>query len=198
MRGRAIAGLIVCITLAAPRGAGAQAAAGGPEPSADRIAPPAGPGAAPLLQPPGGSGVQPSSSGYWLTGGVGFGSRGGAAAVGGSYRFGQNLLSARAAGTIAFFGDELWDIGVLYGRANQPSFIHFSLAAGIGAVGGSGRETLFDPGERLPTTIGVPVEAQLFFRPVPLLGVGLYGFGNVNREESFVGLAAAVQLGRFR
>jgi hypothetical protein len=146
----------------------------------------------------GSASVQERPGTYWLTAGLGFGTRGGAGALGGSYQIGQNLFSVRAAGTVAFFGDELWDAGVLYGRSLRPGVIHFSLAGGIAAVGGSRREALFDPDERIPTTVGFPVEVQLFFRPLRIVGFGLYGFGNVNREESFIGAAAAAQLGRLR
>jgi hypothetical protein len=180
-----------------------------PDPASGQIATPTrgpladGPGAAALLEPT--SGAEPAGSlpmqspsrAYGLTAGLGFGTRGGAGVVAGSFQFDRHLLSARASGTVAFFGDELWDIGILYGRAVQTGVVHLSLGAGIAAVGGSHRETLFDPGERIPTTVGLPVEAQLFFRPVPVLGVGVYGFGNFNDEESFLGAVAAVQLGRF-
>jgi hypothetical protein len=135
----------------------------------------------------------------WLTAGVGVATRGAAGAVGASYQFGGNLLSMRAAGTVAFFGDDLWDIGLLYGRATRPGFMHVSVAAGVAAVGGTRREgSLFDPAETIPTTIGFPIEVQLFFRPLPVVGLGLYGFANFNDEESFQGIAGAVQLGRLR
>jgi hypothetical protein len=140
--------------------------------------------------------AQESHSTYWLTAGAGLGSRGGAGVVGGAYQFGRNLLTARGAGTVAFFGDGLWDIGLLYGRASLPGLVHLSLAAGVAAVGGTRREeSLFDPSERMSTTIGLPFEVQLFFR-LPVLGVGVYGFGNINDQESFGGIAAAVQIGR--
>lgn len=133
---------------------------------------------------------------YWLTAGVGAGTRGLAGVAGAAYQFGGNLLAARGSGTVAFFGDPLWDIGVLYGRATRPGFVHLSVAAGIAAVGGERREgSLFDPPERIPTTVGFPFQAELTFR-LPVLGVGLIGFGNVNQEESFGGVAAAIQIGR--
>jgi|GEM_PF-988962 len=151
------------------------------------------------LASPGGADVlQPRGTRAWVSGGVGFASRGPAGHLAGTYQFGGNLLSVRGAGTIAVFGDELWDVGLLYGRAFVSGLVHASASAGVGLVGGQTREGIHDEGEALPTTFGVPIAAELFFRPMPVLGLGLYGFGNVNREESFAGITAAVQLGRLR
>jgi hypothetical protein len=142
--------------------------------------------------------VRQPRSAFWVAGGFGFASRGPAAHVSGTYRSGGNLFSARGAGTIAVFGDELWDVGILYGRSLLAGVVHASAAAGGGLVGGMTREGVHDDPRPLQRTFGVPIEVQLFFRPLPVLGIGLYGFSNVNREESFTGVTAAVQLGRLR
>jgi hypothetical protein len=159
----------------------------------------------PALEPWGGSDgsvsmLQRRPPTYWLNGGIGVSRRGAAGIVGGSYQFGGNLLSARGAGTVAVFGDELWDLGLLYGRATRPGVVHLSLAAGVGIVGGvrPAGGSIFDPQERIPTTVTLPIELQLFFRPTGILGVGVYGFASLNEEESFGGAAAAVQIGRLR
>ncbi len=152
-----------------------------------------------LLFPLSDAAAQGNPSAYWLTAGLGLGSRGGAGAIGGTYQFGGNLLTLRGAGTIALSGDELWDVGLLYGRATRPGVVHLSLAVGVALVGGVRREgSLFDPQERIPATIGLPLEIHASLRLLPLLGVGLYGFGNLNGEEPFAGVAAAVQIGRLR
>jgi hypothetical protein len=142
--------------------------------------------------------LQPRPTRAWVSAGIGFASRGPAGHIAGTYQLGGNLLSARAAGTIAVFGDELWDVGLLYGRALVSGLVHASAGAGVGLVGGRTREGIHDDGEALPTTFGVPIAVELFFRPAPVIGLGVYGFGNVNQEESFAGVTAAVQLGRLR
>jgi hypothetical protein len=139
-----------------------------------------------------------SDSRYWLSTGMGWATRGPAGHLAGTYQFGGHLLSARGAGTIAVFGDELWDLGLLYGRSLVTGVVHASFGAGVGVVGGETRESIHGDSESLPTTVGVPLELQLFLRPLPVIGIGLYGFGNVNREESFAGVSAAIQLGRVR
>ena len=141
---------------------------------------------------------QPRETRAWVSAGIGFASRGPAGHIAGTYQRGGNLLSARAAGPVAVFGDELWDVGLLYGRGLISGLVQASVNAGVGLVGGRTREGIHDEGEALPTTFGVPIAVELFFRPAPVIGLGLYGFGNVNREESFAGITAAVQLGRLR
>jgi hypothetical protein len=142
--------------------------------------------------------VQASDSRFWLSAGMGWASRGPAGHLSGTYQLRGNLLSARGAGTIAVFGDELWDLGLLYGRSLVTGAVHTSLGAGVGVVGGETRESIHGDSEALPTRFGVPIELQLFLRPLPVIGLGLYGFGNVNREESFAGVSAAIQIGRVR
>jgi hypothetical protein len=132
----------------------------------------------------------------WVSGGLGWASRGPAGHLAVSYQSGGNLLSARGSGTIAVFGDPLWDLGLVYGRRLVSGGVHASIGAGVGAVGGETRESIHGDPEPLATTLGVPIEVQLSLRPVPILGIGLYGFGNVNREESFAGVTVAIQIGR--
>jgi hypothetical protein len=138
----------------------------------------------------------PTPGRAWVSGGLGWASRGPAGHLAASYQSGGNLLSARGSGTIAVFGDPLWDLGLVYGRRLVSGGVHASLGAGVGAVGGETRESIHGDSEPLATTFGVPIEIQLSLRPLPVLGIGLYGFGNVNREESFAGVTAAVQIGR--
>lgn len=48
------------------------------------------------------------------------------------------------------------------------------------------------------TVIGLPLEAQAFYRPGKRLGIGLYGFANLNRRQSLGGVTLGVQAGRLR
>ena len=45
-------------------------------------------------------------------------------------------------------------------------------------------------------TATVPLEAQLFLRPLRFLGIGVAGVADVNAERSFAGLLVGVQVGR--
>jgi hypothetical protein len=46
--------------------------------------------------------------------------------------------------------------------------------------------------------IGLPLELQAFWRPGGLVGLGLYGFANLNQAQSFAGVTLSLQLGRLR
>ncbi len=47
-------------------------------------------------------------------------------------------------------------------------------------------------------TLGIPLQVQLFFTPLQLLGIGLVGCGNVNLKMSVWGVALCVQFGTLR
>ncbi|MBA4159794.1 MAG: hypothetical protein H0X65_20345 [Gemmatimonadetes bacterium] len=188
--------LLLLLTAATPSGAVGQ---GGGAPAVE--ANPSTALRAGLPQP-----VQGRTQSFWINAGVGVGTLDLAAAASASYQFGSSLLSVRTAATGEFEllgpADELWDVGLLYGRATPPGTFHAALGAGVALVrgtlrGGGG----FGPPEReerIPTTVGLPVELQLFWRPTTILGLGIYGFANANREQSFAGAALSVQLGSLR
>ena len=145
----------------------------------------------------------------WLTLGAGrgfFGTKTGIGAhVSITFQFGANVLSMRSSGTgdilETLFGNSgdivgTSDWGVLYGRATPPGRVHASIAAGIGSARVYRGAASGDP----TTTVhfGVPLEGQLFLRVSSVVGVGLYGYGNLNKDRSYWGLSAAIELGRLR
>lgn len=146
---------------------------------------------------------------FWVTVGAGkafFGTRNALGAhVSVTYQFGASAVSVRSSGTYDFIetlfaspgeivGASDW--GVLYGRSTPRGRLRGSLAAGIGMArvyrGG------FSAAATTTTHFGVPLETQLFFRVSGVWGLGLYGYGNLNSDQSFWGLSAAVELGRLR
>ena len=107
------------------------------------------------------------------------------------------MLRASAAGEI--FGDQLADIGLLYGRESSTDSFHFSFAAGLGRVTGErGEGGLFGSREDISPTIGIPLELQCNWEPSNYFGLGLTGFANINIEQFFAGIALSVQLGKLR
>jgi len=161
---------------------------------------------------------------FWVNGGVGgslvhggLGSDPGAPSFGGSlyYQSGINLLSFRYLRNEEFqiLGPDspletVWDVGVLYGRIAKASYGFASVSAGISLVGGvrRGRYLSSSGGwfgtryfeEKNFITVGIPVEAQLFWTPLAFFGIGLYGFANLNIEKSFVGALLCIQFGKLR
>ena len=148
---------------------------------------------------------QDGGSTYWVGAGLGFGTSdstsddfGGSVNL--SYRFDPHLLSLRAATVGELFGDDFWDIGLLYGRATGQGAVFASLAAGIAVMGGTRNPGgIFDESsETISSRISLPLELQLYWRPLRFLGLGVYGFANFNDEESFGGATFGLQLGRLR
>lgn len=118
---------------------------------------------------------------------------------------GAQLISARFIDGIDPSGSDwsLWEAGVLYGKSAKSRRGLASIAAGVGAIGGNEPRLLLCPpcrpaSPRPSTTIGLPLEVQLFWTPTSILGLGLYFFGNLNAENSFVSALLAVQFGRLR
>lgn len=144
--------------------------------------------------------LQPDT--YWMHAGLGAGTEDFAGQAGLSYQHGAHLFSLRVAATSGLFDDGFADIALLYGRATRVGTRRFRAAGalGISAVDGCvspGDGGLGGCGDR-KTVIGLPVETQLAWLPAAFLGVGLYGFANLNSTRSFAGVTLGVQLGKVR
>ncbi len=118
-----------------------------------------------------------------------------------SYQTGSSLFSIRGVVNEEFRLDlwgysgppeKVWDIGVLYGRVAKASWGLASISGGVGIVGASDDQGVssYHP--------GIPLESQLFWTPSSTLGIGIYGFANLNLEKSFVGALLCVQIGILR
>ena len=115
-----------------------------------------------------------------------------------TYQTGRHAFSLRTATSGGIFEDSFWDLALLYGWGTKPAQVHASAGIGISLVGGSRSEGLFSETEKVNTTIGLPLEIQLSWRPLRFLGLCAYGFANINKEESFVGLTFCIQIGKLR
>lgn len=137
---------------------------------------------------------------YWLGAGLGIGSEDFGGQLNTSYQFGANLISFRVASTAGLFEDGFNDYALLYGRANRAAGDRhlFSAALGIALVDGCEGGGVFSDCREVSTVLGLPLELQAFWRPGKVVGLGLYGFANLNKERSFAGLTASLQVGRLR
>jgi len=126
-----------------------------------------------------------------------------------SYQTGAGVFTLRGAtnSETLFGGDEVWDTALLYGFSLKPSLFHVSAGIGIAVVGGWRCETcglhLFgdtgnDEKTKIGPRIGLPLELQVFFRPLSFLGIGLYGFADINAARSFAGVTFCLQIGKLR
>lgn len=115
----------------------------------------------------------------------------------GTYRFNRNLLSGRRADSGEFLGKNVYDYALIYGRVLGNEKPMVSLGGGVGYVDGD-RSDLFGDPEPIDNTLGFAIELQVRFRLFNFLGIGLYGFGNINKEIIFGGVTIGVQLGKLR
>lgn len=133
--------------------------------------------------------------------------------VSGSYQYQRHLASVRYSYNTLHYElfsdpaiDEIWDIGLLYGVAFKKTFGFISASTGIAYVGGQVRG---DPYRvdlirkkyrevRKIQTVGLPVAVQLFWTPFRFIGLGLYGFANINSETTYVSCNLHLQVGRLK
>ena len=153
---------------------------------------------------------QAAGSRNWITVGLGQATWGGLTELGAqlsaSHQAGRLVVSGRALTGFDLLGSVLQvpgmivdveDYGLMAGVGSRPGLIHYSVAAGVGAAtitrkGSSGS------GDSHIKRFGVPLEGQLFLQPIRYLGVGLYGYGDLNKEKSFWGWSISVAVGRLR
>ena len=137
----------------------------------------------------------------WVTigaGGATAGNGGFAGAAGFDVLSGNQLVSLRATGVALLFDDDLWDVGLLYGRAVRRSHGLAAGSAGLAIMGGD-RCVGFLGGSctRMPVRLSLPLAARIEWNAA-WIGVGVYAFGNLNSGRSFAGAALTIQLGRLR
>jgi hypothetical protein len=91
--------------------------------------------------------------------------------------------------------DQNLDVGVLYGVAHQARWLVVSVAAGAGVA--SVRRTTYEPTRTTRAlALSVPLEGQLFVRPLRNVGLGVSAMASVNHEHPFGGVVVGLQLGR--
>jgi len=135
---------------------------------------------------------------YWINAGLGIGGSGLAAAGSVSVQPRKHIISLRAVLTTDL-DEDLSDIGLLYGRVLVQGRFHASLGAGLAQAHGSHRRGFWDDdGEGRKLIVGVPFELQLAWRPAKWLGLGVYGFADVNSVQSFGGATLSLQVGNLR
>ncbi len=152
----------------------------------------------------------------WYNAGVGVSSFGDAKGMSFSYTTDKGLISLRYIHNFSglssrpLLQESIWDAGVLYGMVARTSFGLASVSGGVSAVGGvrvqepergsydiGGSVLPYSLGDEVERfyTVGIPLAGQLLWTPNPYIGLGIYGYANLNPEVSFAGALLGVQLG---
>lgn len=144
----------------------------------------------------------------WVNLGIGFsavtGSLGGSVGINCSYLKKHSIVSLRFVhsteldlwgwGNAPTDADSNGELGLLYGFGVKRTFGFASMSTGISYVG----LKIYENGKEIRhASVGLPIEIQLFLT-ANKIGVGIYGFANINSKSSFAGALICIQLGRLR
>ena len=133
----------------------------------------------------------------WLNGGLGFGTYGLAGGLSLSFQIGHFILTPRVAGTaeILMEGDDVFDFGLTVGYSTKkPRPVgYFSIAGGISYVTGMSRSSY-----ESVSTVGFPIDIQIFVTPLSFAGIGFQGAADINSQRSFWCLLLCLQIGKLR
>ena len=145
-----------------------------------------------------------SEKGFGLVNiGIGGGSEGISTGINASYQNNNSIISIRYIYNeefIVLFSSHKYkirDLGILYGLSVKKPKGFASISAGISYVGYNGRGSVISCSgnwllssctyeELNYSTIGIPIETQLFLTR-KRVGIGIYGFANLNKVNSFTG-----------
>lgn len=125
----------------------------------------------------------------WATVGLGRGTHGAAALVSLNFVSGAHFLSARATGDFGITTTpSQGDYGVLYGRTMRWPLGFVQASIGVAYVDNAYEDDR-------PDVVGVPVSVGGAITPLPVVGLGLQAFGNLNETENFGGVALTAEIG---
>lgn len=102
--------------------------------------------------------------------------------------------------------ESVLDVGILYGLITKSSGGFALVSLGLSFVSGVRRGNLISVEggwfgksyyEKLHfIAYGIPIETRLFWTPLPFLGIGIYGFTDLNFEKSFLRALLCLQIGK--
>lgn len=158
----------------------------------------------------------PKDHKLWLDAGVGLFGNGKAGGL--DLNFGLNLilnktqfkLSTKLLEELDLFGpkpsEKYSSVGILAGRGFSGKYAHAIFSGGIGITWGSMRGDLSasqPPGwagpyykKELFSSVSIPLEIDLMFKPFKFLGVGFSIFGDLNFKRSYFGYGVKIGIGK--
>lgn len=99
--------------------------------------------------------------------------------------------------------DEVWELGLLYGKRTTNGSLSLSFMAGISYTGGIykgdplGSDMFNDYYEELTfETIGLPLEVQFDINALQYIGFSIMFFADINAEKIYGGVHLAILIGR--
>lgn len=129
------------------------------------------------------------------------------------YRNNDSIFSGRFTNNAEFSlftspGENVWDLGLMYGRASIGKYGYLYAGAGISFVGALKRTTRIpDPpgsgftlgskyNSEIYSAVGIPLQLEAMWTPLNNFGIGLQGIANLNLAVSFFGLNLVFRAGQ--
>ena len=104
--------------------------------------------------------------------------------------------------------ESIVNLGVLYGKISSKKFLQTSYSYGLGITTISERGDLISNGYgwlssgeyemKTATTLSIPLEVLIDFKPIKFVAIGLTAFADVNIKRSVYGITAILSLGKLR
>jgi hypothetical protein len=135
---------------------------------------------------------------FFVTAAVGGGSMGLSGLVSGSVQARHWFATLRTTGNLPPAGRPVaTDLGLLVGYADTRPHVRFALSAGAALVETGDSSRTYGSPFNGHTLLGLPIQAEVFWRPARGIGFGAVGVGQLNARRSFWSLLWGLQLGRF-
>jgi hypothetical protein len=107
-------------------------------------------------------------------------------------------LTLRTTGNLPPAGEPVaTDLGLLLGYADTRRHWRTALGAGVALVETGDSSRTYGSPFNGRSLFGVPIQAELFWRPARGIGLGAVAVGQINADRSFWSLLCGLQLGRF-
>jgi hypothetical protein len=126
----------------------------------------------------------------WFTIGEGWSSEEFGVVMGAAYQKKARSIGLRFTGNFSWTNN-MEDFSLIYGFISKRRAGYKSFGTGISYVWDD------DDGDgKYVHTVGIPLEAQFFWTPLPFAGIGLYIHLDINKNKPFGGLLLSLQLGK--
>ena len=137
---------------------------------------------------------------YWVHYTQGFSTMGAGSAVGLSVDYSRHVFSIRTSATDRIPGNGTWDVGMMYGRSVFLGSMYVSGGVGFSVIAGEQYSGLIggNADGTMEPMLAFPVEGHLSFPLTRFAAIGVYSFLNINTNQPFGGVGAAIRIGRVK
>lgn len=134
----------------------------------------------------------------YVTLAAGSGSMGFSGLVSGALQRGHWVTTLRTTGNLPPAGRPVaTDLGLLFGYAKTGQRVRLAVSSGAALVETGDSSRTYGAPFNAHTLLGVPIQAEVFWRPARGIGLGSVGVVQLNAGRSFWSVQCGLQIGRF-